>query len=180
MWLNNIPALVDPIFRDKFRLLSIALSIFILFLLGMYSYTVNLAKERQLFTSITQCISGHRTCPDGSVTLLAQVKIINSTNFVVNIRTQKGGRWEDVFERKYDITVIGNIDQLIEGYSIALQGRFISSTTIVLEKYEIAGAWVREIKYGISLLALSLVVLIWLQTFRFSFRRFLFFQNRNP
>ncbi len=137
-----------------------------------------MAKQNQFLEDLTDCISGNSACPDGLVTVLAQIKLANQQKFIINIRTKTGARWEDLYERNIDITVISNSHQLSKGQTIALQGHFASSNTITLKKYETEGAWIREIKYGISLLALIWTGLIWIQTFNFSFRKLIFVQKR--
>ena len=164
---------------DRNRVLFLFITTFLLIILGTYSYTVNSNKQNQFFRSINLCISKLLECPDKTITLSAQIKELNQNIFVVNIRTKTGSRWEDLFEREYDITVLGTGHELSSNDVIVLKGRLLANRTMTLERYETEGKWVRETKYGISLLAFCLTIVILLQTFRFSLKRFMFVRKEN-
>jgi hypothetical protein len=162
---------------DKHRFLLCIVTTLILVILGIYSHVVGTAKQDEFLGDLTRCISGIAVCPNNLTTVTAQIKHIDKQRFIVNIRTKRGARWKDSFNRKYDISVIGNSDELSINDVIALQGNFVSNQIMVLKKYETEGQWVRQIKYGISLLALGLSALIWFRTYRFSLKKFVFIRK---
>jgi len=164
---------------ENHRTPLLVITVFLLSLLSIYSYSFGNAKDKEFNKTLAGCISGTRNCPQHSVVVSAQVKNLSQDYFIVNIRTRKGARWEDLFDRKFDITVFGERPDLTVGDIIALKGHFSSSQIFQLKEYDIEAKWLREIKYTISLLALVLTMFIWFKAFGFSPTELVFFRKQN-
>jgi hypothetical protein len=163
--------------RDSYRILWLTIIVLFILFLGIYSHSVGTVNDEKFQQILLGCLSATKECPQQSVVLSAQIKSIGEGYFIASIRTRKTRRWKDPFDRKHDLKVLVKEYQLSVGDIIALKGKFFSPQIFILEEYETEGTWVREAKYGISLLALGLTGLIWLRTFRFSVRNFMFFRK---
>jgi hypothetical protein len=162
-------------FIERYRFLLFFTTIVALVLLGFYSAIAGMKTDYSFQSDLVDCLSGTRSCPQNTIVLLAQVKSNGSESITVNIKTKRGSRWEDLFDRDHSVLVIGRPPQTKVGQVLALRGVLLSNDRFLLEAYQMESKWTREIKYLISLFALVLTAILWARSCRFCGKRFLFF-----
>ena len=166
------------LFSDRYRFWVFFTILILLFCLGVYSQTVGIAEDESSQQKLIGCLSNRSECPQETIVLSAQVIRIGQDYMVVNVRTGRGVHRKDQFNREFDLVVTGEEFGLEIGNTIALKGKFTSPNRFMSREYENEAPWVREIKYGISILGLILTTLMFWQTFYFSRNRIAFVRRK--
>ena len=165
-------------FIDTYRILLFGAILFLLIALSYYSFYVGSMNNRVVKEQLSNCLTLNGPCSEKTITLVARIHAIENGTVTVHFRTQRGGRSEDLFDRKHPVLINNGQIPLSIGTIAALKGRFLSSHQFQLQAYQTERKWVRAIKYGISLLGLFATMAIWFFTFQFSFTAFQFSKKR--
>lgn len=162
---------------ETHRILLLCAALFVLTALSIFSLYVGTINTRNVSDQLYNCLMIQGSCSGEIITLVARIHAIDDDTVTVHFRTRRGGRSDKSFDQKYPVSIVYGELPLSIGEVAAVQGRFLTNNQFQLQTYQTEEQWVREIKYGISLLGLLATIVVWFSTFRFSFKTFRFSQK---
>lgn len=163
---------------ETYRILLLSIAFFILATLSIFSLYVGMTNDQSATDQIYNCLTLREPCSGEIITLVAQVHVIEDGTVTVLLRTRRGGRSDKSFDQNYPVEIIHGALPLSIGEVAALQGQLLTNNQFQLHGYQTEKHWVREVKYGISILGLLAAMVTWFSAFRFSFRTFRFLEKR--